>query len=98
MDTLNSMLNDWLRILHQCKIDLQEYGEWEKMHFRTEYHDFVITLAEISMPGSGIQIDTTVSFINFTYGPRLEDWKFWFSEPSDPSAGDFWALIEEGTP
>jgi len=36
--------------------------------------------------------------ISFTYGPRPEDWKFWFSEPSDPYAGDFWAMVEEGRP
>lgn len=39
-------------------------------------------------------VQSDIRLINFKYGPSPEDWIFWFSEPSDPFAGDFWAMIE----
>ncbi|KAN0109982.1 ankyrin [Hyaloscypha variabilis] len=35
-----------------------------------------------------------IRLINIEYGPDPKDWIFWLSEPSDPFAGDFWAMIE----
>jgi hypothetical protein len=31
--------------------------------------------------------------ISVTYGPRPCDWKVWYSEPSDPYAGQLWATF-----
>lgn len=94
------MLIDWLKILRHCRIDLQDYGEWEKLNTREEDQEF-----EFTKLGEGLTIGPrprrtagTVRLINFAYGPRPEDWKFWFSDPTDAFAGNFWALIEESTP
>jgi hypothetical protein len=35
-----------------------------------------------------------IELIAFSYGPPPSDWHFWFSEPTDVYAGEFWAMIE----
>ncbi|CZR60584.1 uncharacterized protein PAC_10480 [Phialocephala subalpina] len=88
-----SLMLDWLRILLQCGIDLQDYGRWESTHFL--HREFKLdAIYDYKYPHRAFQI----RLIKFDYGPRPEDWKFWLSEPSDPFVGDFWTLIEEGTP
>jgi hypothetical protein len=32
--------------------------------------------------------------VDFSFGPQLETWKFWFLEPTDIFAGQFWAMLE----
>lgn len=32
--------------------------------------------------------------LNFQYGRSPTDWKFWWREPSDEFAGDFWWMVE----
>lgn len=32
---------------------------------------------------------------DFEYGPRVEDWCIWLSNPFDEWADDFWNLIED---
>jgi hypothetical protein len=39
-------------------------------------------------------VEFDIRLINISYGPSPKDWIFWFSEPSDSFAGDFWAMLE----
>ncbi|KAG8165490.1 hypothetical protein KVR01_004042 [Diaporthe batatas] len=36
----------------------------------------------------------SLRLIRFQYGELPKDWKFWWNEPSDEFAGDFWRLVE----
>jgi hypothetical protein len=86
---LMSLLNSWLIDLESCEIDLSSYGKEEWEHHLLYRVEFDIDLdTERSTP--------KVRLINFSYGCRPEDWIFWFSEPTDEFAGDFWGMIENG--
>lgn len=92
-----AMMHAWLKILLQSGVDLEDYGSWESTHFLDR--GFKLKLPWFDNDADWwIATTFQVRLIKFDYGPRIEDWKFWFSEPSDPFAGDFWALIEEDVP
>jgi hypothetical protein len=88
-DALMALLNNWLVDLESCEIDLSSYGkeEWEHYHLYPVEYDINLGTAR---PHPKLRL------INFLYGRRPEDWIFWFSEPTDEFAGDFWRMIENG--
>jgi hypothetical protein len=104
LKALNKTLGDWLFSLLECGVDLQVYGAWETISSQNK--DFRHSwLWECSRGNTGDEksgtyqpfrysADFNITLISITYGPRPEDWIFWFSEPSDPFAGDFWAMVE----
>ena len=86
-DALMALLNNWLIDLESCEIDLSSYGneEWD--------HHFLYS-AEYEMREGTAGPHPKLRLINFAYGRQPEDWTFWFSEPTDEFAGDFWRMIE----
>ncbi|KAK2604111.1 hypothetical protein N8I77_007068 [Diaporthe amygdali] len=87
----------WLSDFYEAGVDLLEYGRKEKEHFRDE--EFLPngpTYSYFSDLGRSPEytIGYHVRLINFQYGRLPRDWKFWWSEPSDEFAGDFWFLVE----
>lgn len=44
---------------------------------------------------SSLDREEKFHILGFSYGLTVEDWKFWFSEPTDYLAGKFWAMIEK---
>jgi hypothetical protein len=101
---LNETLGDWLFSLLECGVDLQDYGAWETISsqnkdFRHSWY-YPSRLGNTGNENSDFYWpfrysgDFDIRLLGITYGPRPEDWIFWFSEPSDPFAGDFWAMIE----
>jgi hypothetical protein len=80
--------------LLECGVDLQDYGAWETISSQNK--DFRHFWCWFSVPSQRFiySADFNIRLLSITYGPRPEDWIFWFSEPSDPFAGDFWAMIE----
>ncbi|KAB5518186.1 hypothetical protein GE09DRAFT_1259576 [Coniochaeta sp. 2T2.1] len=36
--------------------------------------------------------------LGITYGPEPEDWKLWWTEPTDVYAGEFWRAVERDVP
>jgi hypothetical protein len=102
LKALNEMLGDWLFSLLECGVDLQDYGAWETIS--SQYKDFRHSWQwSCRLDNTGDEkgvlyerriYDFNIRLLSITYGPRPEDWIFWFSEPSDPFAGDFWAMIE----
>jgi hypothetical protein len=84
---LMALLNNWLVDLESCELDLSSYGKEEWEHHLLYPVEFDIVL-ETARPHPKVRL------INFSYGRRPEDWIFWFSEPTDEFAGDFWRMIE----
>ena len=77
----------WLEDLQSCGVDLLEYGKKEK-----ELHGhYTEVLGDCRSYSNGC----TLRLVGFTYGASPEDWKVWFSEPTDEYAGDFWWLVEQ---
>ncbi|OTA68466.1 hypothetical protein K449DRAFT_145961 [Hypoxylon sp. EC38] len=87
-----SALRVWLEALEQAGVDLNTYGRREHEIFTNNdsYHYF----------GLPWIIEYYYSFpvnyylVDFSYGPEPDDWKLYWSEPTDELAGDFWELIE----
>lgn len=99
----------WLADLYEGGIDLNLYGENEKEHFRHRfegypsdgmiYNYFSPDLCKTGCDNLGLYREHLywVRLVNFHYGRFPTDWKFWWSEPSDEFAGDFWLLMESET-
>lgn len=92
----------WLADLYEGGMDLQIYGENEKEHFRhpelprVEAYLSNGTIYDYCRSSYGKERARVfyVRLINFHYGRLPAHWKFWWSEPSDEFAGDFWSLVE----
>jgi hypothetical protein len=95
------IMMDWLEILSDCGIELEAYGRWETIHFQDKDKDLDLVWHEKRISSSNVWVlpfcaRRGLRFVGFTFGPRLQDWDFGFSEPSDEFAGEFWLMIEEG--
>ena len=78
---LNDILQSWLADLLASGIDLQRYGAEEKaLGLWNQYHHISHTFV--------------FGLVTFSYGARLEDWNFAFSDPRDEFSGNFWAVVE----
>lgn len=92
----------WLDDLYVSGIDLQVYGKNEKDHFLHQevfrWEGYPLNGMTYSYRGMICKSDSghiyNVRLINFHYGRFPTDWKFWWSEPSDQFAGEFWSLVE----
>ncbi|KAF2491563.1 hypothetical protein BU16DRAFT_530053 [Lophium mytilinum] len=76
------LLDVWLIELSMAGVDLLTYGETE------DTLDFEGAL------NHGMSSDFP-KLLYFTQGPHPQDWQFFFTEPNDIYAGDFWTSIEE---
>ncbi|KAH8803963.1 hypothetical protein F5882DRAFT_392697 [Hyaloscypha sp. PMI_1271] len=104
LKALNKTLGDWLFSLLECGVDLQDYGVWETISSQNkDFRHFWYYSSRLGNAGNEnsdfyqsvrYSADFDIRLLGITYGPRPEDWIFWFSEPSDPFAGDFWAMVE----
>jgi hypothetical protein len=83
---LSCILYTWICDLNASGIDLQQYGEMET----------ALGLIDKVNPSRRFSHrEEKFHLLGFSYGPTVEDWKFWFSEPTDYLAGKFWAMIEK---
>jgi hypothetical protein len=104
LKALNKHLVDWLFTLLECGVDLQDYGAWETISSQNkDFRHFWYYSPRLGNTGneksdlyrpSRYSAAFNIRLLGITYGPRPEDWIFWFSEPSDPFTGDFWAMVE----
>jgi hypothetical protein len=89
-ETLRNLLCNWLRDLDTACIDLKKYGSAEKdLHLRGLVNN---TFAFNKYSGRRGEFR-----LIFTYGSCHDNWNFWFSEETDPFAGDFWDMVERAT-
>ncbi|KAJ5955478.1 hypothetical protein N7501_009757 [Penicillium viridicatum] len=84
-------LKVWLRTLQEAGVDLELYGRIEERIWKTEW----IPRESHQLPNYHmLDWATKARLIGFSYGPSIEDWHLWVSEPTDSLAGEFWDLIE----
>jgi len=100
----------WLADLVLLDVDLERYGRDEYACYKDskarEMHGLKIDyLLNRQVRNIELGLDEycggdddcfIIEPIGFQYGPRPEDWHFWFPERTDQFAGDFWNLIENG--
>ncbi|KAI1209621.1 uncharacterized protein F4807DRAFT_460370 [Annulohypoxylon truncatum] len=82
------VLISWLEVLKRAGIDLDVYGYREHEIFvKNDQHFF--DLRSYFQPSF-----SAFYLVDFKFGPEPEDWEFYWAEPTDEFAGDFWDLIE----
>ncbi|KAI1803617.1 hypothetical protein F4811DRAFT_553696 [Daldinia bambusicola] len=81
-------IRKWLEVLALAGVDLEAYGQRE--------YGFLIgscNLRHITIFWDDMCVK--VHFVHFKFGPKPEDWQFYFNEPTDEFAGDFWNLVKD---
>ncbi|OTB05170.1 hypothetical protein M426DRAFT_144501 [Hypoxylon sp. CI-4A] len=82
----------WLKVLAAADVDLDAYGRREHQilieNDSLRYFDIYPSWRD-EMPF------TTYCLIDFTFGHKPEDWVFYWQQPTDEFAGDFWNLVED---
>lgn len=78
-----SILVTWLTAFYESGMNLQQYGEKEKELGTFEFSKYYY----LNYRTGGV--------VGIAFGPHPSDWRFWWAEPTDEYAGDFWELIEE---
>jgi hypothetical protein len=76
-------------------VDLEAYGRKEASILSREDSDWPgreILLCR--RHGSFYRFGLYLRLIALEYGPNPEDWKFWFSDPTDQLVGEFWDMVE----
>lgn len=91
-------LQMWLKILQECGIDLSEYGRQEIRRLKDQEDGGVFNIYR-DVWGENPYMQTLngkfeLRLIGFEYGNQPEDWKLWWSEPTDSLVGDFWKEVE----
>ena len=86
-------------------IDLKGYGENEAELFSqatTTQRSFLMKdvtyprnrrISQIADEDDTWGEELEVDLIGFQHGAKVDDWKLWWSEPTDVFAGDFWRLV-----
>ncbi|KAI1094010.1 hypothetical protein F5B19DRAFT_82152 [Rostrohypoxylon terebratum] len=88
------VLVSWLEVLEQAGIDLVEYGRCEyELFIRYAERCFDVSESYLSdrreLPFSHIYL------VGFKFNEKPTDWEFYWDEPTDEFAGDFWELVED---
>jgi hypothetical protein len=76
-------LKTWLAALEEAGVDLEFYGKLE-----------VPLLQQLIRKTKGME----ARFVGIHYGAKSQNWKLWWSEPTDEFAGDFWRGLEPERP
>ena len=87
-------LKFWVKELQDSGVDLERYGSVEKLILRTEgvareWRYFYESWRKNDLTF----VEGRLRLINFTYGPELDDWKFWFAPVMPNYFMDFWEMI-----
>lgn len=90
--SLEEVFHKWLRELELAGQDLLRYGELEHKAFRRSPSRLTIRLDFECHSG----LSWSRKIINFSFGPQVEDWRFFISWPFDEWAGEFWHMVEDG--
>lgn len=87
----------WLKELDNAGIDLETYGRQEmvlRSHRKVRGHELITTRVRSREGPMSRQVSCAKYYVNFTYGPKLCDWKFWFVEMMDSSLQEFWDMVD----
>ncbi|OTB17387.1 hypothetical protein K445DRAFT_276309 [Daldinia sp. EC12] len=88
----NLMIMEWLKALALAGVDLEAYGQREYAILLDDYS--LRYIVACSHSHSDI-LRLKIYLIHFKFGPKPEDWEFYFNEPTDEFAGDFWKLVKD---
>ncbi|KAI0025523.1 hypothetical protein F4780DRAFT_338438 [Xylariomycetidae sp. FL0641] len=105
MRNLTTVVCCWLEDLQACGVNLETYGRNEKdlllsittqNHYRLPWEQSMIIIRGTPglHPVEGIDDPLIIRLLGFAYGPRPEDWKFYWDMGAEAYAGEFWHLIE----
>jgi hypothetical protein len=94
LDRLIQILEDWILNLFKNGIDLQHYGEREKaLRAQSTVAGRLPNLNGYTR--SSFPQPVSFELTAFSFGPHPNDWHFWFADPSDLFAGEFWEMLEK---
>jgi hypothetical protein len=87
-------LKFWLKELQDSGVDLERYGSEEKLLLRTEgvAREWFFQSQLRRQNGSYFRMGK-LRLVNFTYGPELDNWKFWLAPVMPNYFMDFWEMI-----
>ncbi|KAH8769265.1 hypothetical protein BGZ57DRAFT_826094 [Hyaloscypha finlandica] len=91
--SLHMTLRRWLEQLKLAFVDLLKYGDAEKRQLESQgvfFNEW--TCYESGRRWTGHE--PKLRFINFTYGPNPDDWKFWIEPVMENYFIHFWEMIE----
>jgi hypothetical protein len=96
IQALSDFLNAWLSDLSSLEVPLLSYGEEEK---RLQYEGIVFRNFTRHTKNTGFKTVRDYSYgtlrlVSFQPSSSPDDWKLWWSEPTDEFAGDFWRICE----
>jgi hypothetical protein len=91
-------LNLWFEILTEAGIDLDLYGELETRSLRSGAHEVILHFDGRNGPYWNPKRLGSSKLIGIEYGTKPQDWKLWWTEPTDVLVGEFWHRIEQETP
>ncbi|KAI1461783.1 hypothetical protein F4805DRAFT_413339 [Annulohypoxylon moriforme] len=101
-------LQNWLSLLKVIGIDLIKYGREElrilrasdpksrtimMYHYTHTYH-----ITEMGLVLYADLWEGHYTLISFRFGPNVDDWNIFWSEPTDEFAGEFWDMVENPIP
>ncbi|KAL4802531.1 hypothetical protein BDV18DRAFT_166865 [Aspergillus unguis] len=93
------ILQIWVREMKYAGLDLEDYGAREQNLYQLGYVDldfdmYVGTLSYRPLMDDGEYEWLPFRVIGLGYGPEVEDWKLWITNPIDELVGEFWESIE----
>lgn len=93
------LLQRWALELQAAGVDLAAYGAkesdlWKSGAVDTSFKVFVCSSYDdpfaLQLGGQWLKFH----LFSLSYGPSLEDWHVWFTNPVDELVGEFWEMIE----
>ena len=94
---LGKAMSAWISTLHDCGVDLKEYGLRESLTW-VVLETLINTKTDYNT-GVTRKYDSNYYFgrkrlLGFSYGLFPEDWRIWENEPTDEFAGEFWLMLD----
>ncbi|OIW26931.1 hypothetical protein CONLIGDRAFT_492708 [Coniochaeta ligniaria NRRL 30616] len=90
----------WLRTLEDAGIDLELYGETEQDWLESHGDEFGVSLPFYTFRERTYNYGSTLKarLIGIQHGPRAQDWRLFWTEPTDAFVGEFWRGVEREVP
>lgn len=88
----SKLVRDYVSELMRLGIDMPTIIDIERqVAARCEFREFMVPFSIKDPYGTDWMRSRIIAV---TYGPQVEDWDVWFSNPFDEWAGEFWDMID----
>jgi hypothetical protein len=88
----------WLRVLESAGIDLEQYGQKEKLIYQKGLAENIYWFTLVQKETGADTKEPIRRYVmysfTFIYGPTAADWKFWLIEQMDDSFWEFWDMVD----